>query len=331
MSMRILVAHRGATFTVPKSINIIARTNGVGLDRDVDLIHHALSTAGFRVTVSHCRGISPLRRIWAGKQHFAANIFLERVFPRWFGSAAKNFLIPNQERFPERQLKHLENIDHVLCKSRHAEQIFADRGSQCRFIGFTSTDMLDPAVEPDYQSFLHLAGRSTLKGTETILKLWKKHPEWPRLTLIQCKENAPAEVPPNVRLISDYIPHEEIKNHLNRHGVHLCTSLSEGWGHYIVEAMSCRAVVVTTDGPPMNELITPERGVLVPAFRKEPRHLGINYHADPSKLETMISELLLKTSGQKQDFGEKARTWFEKNDARLQKDLPQVITSLLNA
>ncbi|MBK1829360.1 glycosyltransferase [Verrucomicrobiaceae bacterium R5-34] len=316
---------------MPPSINIIARTNGVGLDRDVDLIHHALSAAGFNVTVSHCRSISPLRRFFPSKPQFDANIFLERVFPRWFGSAKKNFLIPNQERFPERHLGHLKKIDQVLCKSRHAEDIFTKRGSDCSFIGFTSSDMLDPKVEPDYQSFLHLAGRSTLKGTETILTLWKKHPEWPQLTLIQCKENAPEQVPENVRLISEYIPHEDIITHLNSHGVHLCTSLSEGWGHYIVEAMSCRAVVVTTDGPPMNEIVAPNRGILVPAQREEARHLGINYYVDPDKLETMISELLLKTTEQKQSFGNNARAWFESNDATLQSRLPATISSLLNA
>ncbi|BDS08458.1 glycosyl transferase [Oceaniferula spumae] len=310
-------------------INIIARTNGVGLDRDVDLIHNALSAAGMDVTVSHCRGISPLRRFWPGEKRFDANIFLERVFPRWFGSAHTNLLIPNQERFPERHTGLLRKIDHVLCKSRHAEEVFGSRGNQCQFIGFTSTDMLDSTVDPDYQSFFHLAGRSTLKGTETVLDLWKKHPEWPELTIIQCKENAVDQVPDNVRLITDYVPHDEIQQHLNRHGVHLCTSLSEGWGHYIVEAMSCGAVVVTTDGPPMNEIISPERGILVPAANTESRHLGINYHIDPVKLESMISDLLLMTAETKQLLGQKARNWFIDNDARFQKELPQVITKLL--
>ncbi|MGB0776042.1 MAG: hypothetical protein ACPGUY_09355, partial [Akkermansiaceae bacterium] len=64
-------------------INIVARTNGVGLDRDVDLIRDILSDAGMEVTVSHCRGISPLRCWFAGKREFDANIFMERVFQRW--------------------------------------------------------------------------------------------------------------------------------------------------------------------------------------------------------------------------------------------------------
>jgi len=316
--------------TTPLSINIIARTNGVGLDRDVDLIHDTLTTAGFDVTISHCRGISPLRSIFPGKAQFDTNIFLERAFPRWFGSARQNLLIPNQERFPIRHLKHLKHIDRILCKSRHAEDIFSGLAYPTQYIGFTSSDLLDDSIQPDYQSFFHLAGKSTLKGTETILNLWKKHPEWPQLTIVQCKENAPSNTPGNVRLITDYIPHEEIKQHLNSHGVHLCTSLSEGWGHYIVEAMSCRAVVVSTDAPPMNELITPARGITVPYHHSEPRHLGTNFHVDPDKLEQLIKELLLMPVEQKAALGNHARTWFEQNDADFRSTLPRIIKEIVS-
>ena len=315
---------------MPAKINIIARTNGVGLDRDVDLIHDTLSAAGMEVTVSHCRGRSPLRQFFPEKPQFDANIFLERVFPRWLRSAKNNLLIPNQERFPKRHIKHLKRIDHILCKSRHAEEIFSDLGYPTQFISFTSTDLLDDSVSPDYQSFFHLAGRSTLKGTDTILALWKKHPEWPLLTVVQCKENAPEKVPANVKLITDYIPHEEIKQHLNQHGVHLCTSLSEGWGHYIVEAMSCKAVVIATDAPPMNELITPARGIPVPYKTSEPRHLGMNFHIDSEKLEKLTQQLLMMPPEKKQTYGENARAWFEQNDQEFRKNLPEQIKKILN-
>lgn len=316
---------------MPIKINIIARTNGVGLDRDVDLLHSTLSTAGYDVTISHCRGISPLRSIFPCKAGFDANIFLERVFPRWLGCAESNLLIPNQERFPRRHLRHLQKIDQILCKSRHAEEIFSDLDQSTQFIGFTSSDLLDETIQPDYQSFFHLAGRSTLKGTETILDLWEKHPEWPQLTIVQCKENAPDQVPQNVQLITDYIPHEDIKKHLNTHGIHLCTSLSEGWGHYIVEAMSCRAVVVTTDAPPMNELITPARGIPVSYHHSEPRHLGTNFHVHANNLEKMIQDLLLIPDEKKVELGNRARTWFVENDAAFRTTFPQTLEKIFKS
>lgn len=313
-------------------INIITRTNGVGLDQDVDLIHAALTATGMEVTVSHVRSIPFWKRFLPQKKQYDANIFLERVFLRWFGTAFKNFLIPNQERFPQRHLKHLSKIDTVLCKSRHAEEIFS-RHTSTRYIGFTSEDRSSSDIEKNYQSYFHLAGRSTLKGTRTLLAVWKRHLDWPNLTIIQAEDNAPAEkdIPANVTLITDYVSNEELVEHLNKHGVHLCPSLSEGWGHYIVEAMACKAVVVTTDAPPMNELVSARHGILIPTFQSEARHLGTNFYVDANVLDAQLTELIKADSATKQQLGERARSWFEANDQQFRKTLPSTLTELLNA
>jgi hypothetical protein len=309
-------------------INIIARTNGVGLDQDVDLVHRALTGAGFRVTISHCRSISAWSALLPRKTQFDANIFLERVFPLWLSRAKQNFLIPNQERFPRRHLKHLKRIDAVLCKSQHAREIFSNHAA-ARYIGFTSAERSLPDRAPNYQSCFHLAGRSTLKGTETLLDLWQKHPEWPQLTLIQCSENAPESVPDNVRLLSGYLSPADLISELNQHGIHLCPSRSEGWGHYIVEAMSCRALVVTTDAPPMNEIVSPETGIRVPYHREEPRHLGTNFYADPEALADELNKAFQLSDAEKTRYGNKARDWFEANDQSFARRFPETIQSLL--
>jgi hypothetical protein len=56
--------------------------------------------------------------------------------------------------------------------------------------------------------------------------------------------------------------------------VHMCPSLIEGWGQYIDEGRRAKAVVLTLDAPPMNELITDKNnktnvstGVLVKATK----------------------------------------------------------------
>ena len=107
---------------MPKHLNIIARSNGVGLDRDVSIIREIVSAAGYEVTLSHSRGISALRRWLPQKKHFSANLFLERIFPRWLGAAEKNILIPNQERFPKRHLHHLTRLDAIFCELRRHTQ-----------------------------------------------------------------------------------------------------------------------------------------------------------------------------------------------------------------
>ncbi len=92
--------------------------------------------------------------------------------------------------------------------------------------------------------------------------------------------------------------------------------------------MSCRAVVVTTDAPPMNELITPARGIPVPYHQSEPRHLGTNFLIDPAKLESNIQQLLTMPAEQKQALGHSARSWFEKNDTTFRETLPALIGEL---
>lgn len=310
-------------------INIISRSNGVGLDQDAQLIKSSLEADGMKVTLSHCRAIPAWSHLLPSAPKFDANIFLERTFTRWFGSAEINLLIPNQERYPARHIKKLKKIHTILCKSKHAEEIFSKHGSTA-FIGFTSTDRNSTDTPMDFQSYFHLAGKSTLKGTEAILQAWQNHPEWPTLTLIQHESNAPEQVPPNVELISEYISTEQLLQHLNKHGVHLCPSLSEGWGHYIVEGMSCGALIVTTDAPPMNEIVSATTGDLVPFHKTEPRHLGTNFYVDPALLESQISQLLQIPIMDKEAKGEAAREWFEANDANFRSTLAETIKNILN-
>ena len=305
---------RGPERTSPpmKRALILGRINGVGLDRDASVLATALAARGIETQCPPWK--NPLAAL-SGKSTANIAIHLERVAPAWWRfKAPLHLLIPNQERFPKRLLGKLRRIDRVLCKSRHATEIFSELHPQVRFIGFTSPDRLLETTTPDYSRFFHLAGRSTLKNTELLLELWAKHPEWPTLTLVQHPDNAPSQVPPNVNLISRYLPDDELRSLQNTCGIHLCPSLSEGWGHYIVEAMSCRALVVTTDAPPMNELVSPERGLTVPVVRKEPRHLGWNYHVDPDALETVIESLLTMPEPDKLTLGMAARRWFEENE-----------------
>lgn len=311
-----------------KHINIIARTNGVGLDQDVDLIHSVLTDHDFQVTISHCRSIPFWKQWLPSKDKYDANIFLERVFPRWFNSAEKNILIPNQERYPHRHISRLNKIDHVLCKTRHAEEIFSEY-AHSEYIGFSSNSKNNPEINPDYSSFFHLAGRSTLKGTEALLNVWNKHPEWPTLTIVQHAQNAPDSVPENVNLITDYLSYEALSELMNISGIHCCPSLSEGWGHYIVEAMSCSAVVLTTDAPPMNEIISANRGVLVPSSHSEPRHLGRNFFVSEEALEQTIEQIIITSTEEKQNLGNAAKGWFIQNQDSFKKRLTDIISKIL--
>jgi glycosyltransferase involved in cell wall biosynthesis len=295
-----------------KTALLIGRKNGAGLDQDAALIAEVLRNAGWRIlhfAPHDWRGLLP------SYDKADVVIHLERFFPLWRWRGMRHILIPNQERFPLRHLGRLRRVDHILCKSRHAVEIFSKHHASVHFVGFTSVDrMLPQTAAPDYGCFFHLAGRSTLKGTDTILEAWCAHPEWPELMLVQHPDNAPAAVPANVTLLSRVVSNEELRVLQNRCGVHLCPSLSEGWGHYIVEAMSCRALVLTTHAPPMNELVQPDRGLLLPYEKSTPRHLGTNFYVSRRGVEEVVQRVLTLPASEKLKLGVSARAWFEEND-----------------
>ena len=91
--------------------------------------------------------------------------------------------------------------------------------------------------------------------------------------------------PANVNLITSRLNAEDVSALQNSVPIHICTSECEGFGQIIAEAISVGAVVITTDTPPMNELVTPDRGLLVAVERSQPMHLDRRYFVDGQDLE----------------------------------------------
>ncbi|KAL4102964.1 hypothetical protein PRIC1_006705 [Phytophthora ramorum] len=138
----------------------------------------------------------------------------------------------------------------------------------------TSRDLYQPAVQRDWTSFLHLAGWSPFKNTRVILQAWALHPEWPQLIIRVIKADICEWIEEqfgakdswrlqNVDYECGSVPAEEKDRLQNQIGLHLCPSETEGFGHYINEARSVGALILTTNVPPMNELVDEKSGVLV--------------------------------------------------------------------
>jgi glycosyltransferase involved in cell wall biosynthesis len=314
-----------------RSACIVGSANGVGLDQDAALLRSLLDECSLTSTWRQPRLLDIRPRLPLGRPPRSdLLVYLERVFPAWHRTAAKSVLIPNQERYPRRHLRRLRLPDAILCKSHHATEIFSRHHPNVRFLGFTSPDCRVEGIAPDYARCFHLAGRSTLKGTDEVLKAWHAHPDWPVLTLVVHPQNAPRKVPANVELISRHLGEKELRQLQNRCGIHLCPSRSEGWGHYIEEAMSCQAITDTTDAPPMNELVDPRRGVLVPYNRSESRHLGTNFRVDPGRLDNAISRILDTPHDELAGMGRAARRWFEDNDDAFRKRFHALVRELIS-
>jgi hypothetical protein len=331
----------------PLQVRLIGKSNGVGLSRDFDLLAAALRACGCQVTSYGCerrdrkrrrglltrllargRRLRYRRRAVATGAGYDLNLMLEHVWPQFLHEAARNVLVPNPEWFDRRDLAFLDAADGVWAKTSLAERLFAARGCRTTRIGFDSIDRYQPAIARQAQ-FLHLAGRSPLKGTARLLALWHRHPEWPVLTIVQDLEPEAQQRKGTHNIVwRGFLPDEELRTLQNAHRFQLCTSEAEGWGHYIAEAMSVAAVTLTCDGPPMNELVSPERGVLIGSHAGARHNLATLCQFDEPALEAQIARVLAMAPPQWDDIGAAARRWFLDNKqgfiARVQRALEQL-------
>lgn len=331
------------------AVNIIAKDRCGGLGRDIGLLSGLLQQQGIRVALTltaaprssrgalrflskharHARSVLGARYHAHPSRRYDLNIFLEDIKPVWLPCARRNALIPNQEWLRSKHRPLLPSLDAVLCKTLHALEIFREMGCAADYVSFTCLDRLDAAVPRLPVRVLHVAGDSPTKGTRAVIDLWREHPEWPRLTLVQSRPGAPRVALPNVDHITSRVDDGELLRMQNAHAIHLCPSEAEGFGMYIAEAMSAGAVAVVTDAPPMNELAAPGRALMVACSESEPMGLGARYLVDPRALEQKVAEALAMPADERQRMGASARAWFLENDAFFRRRFTEVVSGLL--
>jgi hypothetical protein len=261
-------------------------------------------------------------------REYDVNLMLERIRPEVFPLARHNVLLPHPEWFDPRDHAPLAEIDRVFALTRHAVPIFEQLGKRVDYVGFTSEDRFDASV-PRERAFFHLAGRSPNKGTEPLLALWRRHPEWPTLTVVQNPRVAkPGASAANIRHLIDYLDDAELKRLQNAHRFHLCPSETEGFGHYLVEAMSIGAVTLTVDAPPMNEMVTPERGVRVAVARTGTQNLATTNFFDEASMAAGIERMIGFDDGQLDRLGSAARAWFQDNDRQFRQQINAAVAAL---
>jgi hypothetical protein len=339
-------------------LQLIGEANGGGLSRDLALLSLALRACGCEVSVRACGRPDRKRRRstllqWrvrarlrrdrrmaagsAGRQAapFDVNVMLEHVWPQFLTEARYNVVVPNPEWFDPRDVRYLEAFDCVWAKTAFAEGLFRQRGCATSLIGFDSEDRAEAGVGRVHQ-FLHVAGRSPLKGTARLVALWQRHPEWPNLTLVQ-DASMPGAVPresasaANVARYTDYLSDTALRQMQNAHRFHVCTSEAEGWGHYIAEAMSVGAVTLTCDAAPMNELIAPGRGLPI-AAQAGPIHNLVRLSLfDEAALEAAVGRAVALPDAELESIGTAARGWFLQNKAGFAARLAQAMSRLETA
>lgn len=285
----------------PLRIRLITyRDNGFGLTKDLLILKEELERLGH-----HVLHINPAKRTWDGPfEEMDINIFSQKLYQAYFSSARLNYFMPNPEWCTE-PAELLEKCDLILCRSDFVKGIYSEFNENPYYINFTSQDRYKREIPKDYDKPFHSIGRSQYKGTSSLLKVWESREDFPMLLLFESSKKwiAPYTTQAaNVMIQRGYVPDSLYIVYQNSSGIHLCPSEAEGFGHYLVEAMSTGAVVITTDAPPMNEYITDKR-FLVRSRGKINVKRGVRYLLDEAHLEEVIEQTLALSESELRQVG----------------------------
>lgn len=110
-----------------------------------------------------------------------------------------------------------------------------------------------------------------------------------RLTLVSSK---PIASPPENVTVLGRQDAAELKRLMNEHAIHVCPSSYEGFGHYINEARSVGAVIISTAAAPMDELVGGEYGLLAGVAHRGWQNLATHSHVDPEALSRCIASAM---------------------------------------
>ncbi|GAG01636.1 unnamed protein product, partial [marine sediment metagenome] len=181
------------------------------------------------------------------------NFFLELPNPLLFHTAKINIFVPNQEWCFKDWVNYLPLFDYVWCKTQLIKDIFDKYmdSSKVIYTSWNSIDKFSSKFEKKTNQCLHIAGRSILKGTNSLIETWK--PEWPLLIVVYNKKtnNITEKEQHNIEYHRERLDDNALTELMNTSSIHLCPSEAEGFGHYINEARSCKSIVITTNAEPM--------------------------------------------------------------------------------
>lgn len=264
--------------------------------------------------------------IFLGKKQLT--IHFEEIYSEVMVNTHVNIFFPNQEWLRSKTQQKIDDNVHVFCKTKYALKQLSARWLHCEFAGFTSNDIQDKTIEKDYGKYLHVAGKSEQKGTIPLLQAWQKHPEWPTLTVVSRLKEHQKFRAENLKILSSFLPQDELEFLMNKCGIHLCPSEAEGFGHSINEAMSTSAVLAVTDAAPMNEF--GEDLFLFNVSRKSTRYFSSINECSIEDIENTI-ELILSTGLDKlKDIGRKNRIRYEEQKLAFDRNFIKLLRECVN-
>ena len=323
------------------TINIVTNNNQYGLSNDASLLVSNLSLAA-KTTKSFSFKVRPVNFYCSECGNADINFFLELPNPLLIHSAKINILIANPEWFFKTWIPYLTEFDQIWCKTKCAESLFTklinenfkinqDKVPKIIYTGWTSLDRNSLKEKASYSDFIHVAGKSILKGSQRLVESWK--PDYPKLHLIANSENNSITLSPdkdNIVIYKEMLSDATLISLMNKCGVHICPSEAEGFGHYLNEARSCGAVVVTTDANPMNQFSVRPFLIKVDESKPMERTLGTQQFFNQEHFSEIISTLITTDTTELKKVGAQSRLDFIKDQKKFREQLSNCMVNLVD-
>lgn len=239
------------------NIAIVTNMNGIGLERDFEILRDILVEHEHAVTAVQFDVINEAEL--DGPMYDLA-IFLEVAPLNLMCIAPVKWIFANPEWCKPDRVKAIDaHFDKIFAKTREAErQLRRLFGNRVFYTGFMARDRLIATLNRRWE-FLHVGGNSAFRGTQAVIDAWR----WQfrgeeidaHLTVVGTakREVAGIEDDPRIEFLERIDDFElQVLQNINLFFLH--PAGTEGFGHALHEALSCGAIVLTTDAPPMNEV-----------------------------------------------------------------------------
>jgi hypothetical protein len=229
-------------------INIISNFGkNTGLNQDTFILRGIL-TGVFDKDVS----IACVPHVFPHCEEADANIFIEVINPSLFAYARKNIWIPNIEWTYRNWEPYMGMVDEIWVKTREAEEVFAKlTETTIRNIGWTSIDKgWDTTIKKNYHKAFVPVGKNIYRHPRPILQAYMRAKEnnptlydkLPVLHVVYSPDHLQVTVPESIQdkviVKAEVMKDTEYDELLKECGLCVCTSLAEGFGHAVNEAMS---------------------------------------------------------------------------------------------
>lgn len=229
------------------------------------------------------------------------NIFLEVINPALFPYARRNIWIPNPEWTYKSWEPYLHMVNEIWVKTHEALHMFTElTPTKVRYIGWTSIDKVMPPKK-NYHKAIVPVGKNIYRNPKAIFQAYSRfkttkpgmYSALPELHVVYSPQAITITVPPHIA--DKVILHETLKENqydelLRECGVCICTSLSEGFGHAINEAMSAGCNLILSPISPFTKDLVGE--VQVGAFYAKPLEVVPHPNTFGILVDTSVDSLL---------------------------------------